>query len=72
MMLQLEHVLPRPYSTVWFGFGRDVETGRELWFASDWRPMRDLAEALAADEDPDIVVEVPAWALFGPGVGDDA
>ena len=52
-------------SSIWHGEGTDLVTGETVLFGGDWRPMRDIADALSnADEDSEpIVAEVPSWAV---------
>ena len=52
-----------PGSTVGTGVGLDAE-GNEITFAADWRPALALAEALAAGEEVEVVLQdwqVLAW-----------
>lgn len=51
------------HGSVGVGIGRDTETGEQVRFGGDWRPMRDLAEAVAEGEEP--VVEVENWQVLG-------
>lgn len=50
--------------------GVDTVSGDTVTFGGDWRPMRDLAEALqaAVDTGADLedlpVAEVPSWAVL--------
>jgi hypothetical protein len=46
--------------TIATGWGLDAD-GDEVRFSGDWRPLRDIAEALEAGED--VQVDVPGWAL---------
>lgn len=53
--------IPPVPTSVWTGRGTD-ENGRVIRFAGDWRPMRDLAQALEVE--PEIPVEVPWWSVL--------
>lgn len=61
MQVIVERVYPEPNATVWRAIGRDAETDQFVGFTGDWRPMRDIWEALDHGEEP--VAEVPDWAL---------
>jgi hypothetical protein len=39
------------------------EAGNKIRFAGDWRPLREIAEAIKQGEEPE--VEVPDWAVLG-------
>lgn len=39
-------------STVGYGYGTDKESGRDVEFIGDHRPMRHLGEALRESEEP--------------------
>lgn len=50
-------------STIGYGQGIDIETGDEIRFCGDHRPLRDLGEALrSASEPPE--VEVEPWQIL--------
>ena len=57
----LERVTVPAWSTIGFGAGLD-EDGRRVRFAGDWRPLRDLGEALAGADEP-VEVEVGDWQV---------
>ena len=52
--------------TIAIGTGKDVATGQEVAFASEPRPMKDVAQAIteAGSEDDLPVVEVEDWQLL--------
>lgn len=43
--------------TTAIGIGRDTLTGELIRFAGDWRPMAELAQAVALDEEALAVIE---------------
>jgi len=43
------------------------EDGQEVVFVGDWRPMRDIAEALLEDDLPPVVAIVPERAILRLG-----
>lgn len=47
--------------------GYDIDTGERIAFHGDWRPMRDVCEAIAtaAEEDDLPVCVVEPWQLAG-------
>ena len=50
-------------STLGFGYGIDVQTGEEIRFCGDHRPLRDLGNALRyASEPPE--VEIESWQIL--------
>ena len=50
-------------STIGYGEGIETETGEEIRFCGDHRPLRDLAEALRyASEPPE--VEIESWQIL--------
>lgn len=52
-------------STIGYGYGTDVETGDEIKFAGDHRPMRDLGYAITqADEDDPPEVELEGYQIL--------
>ena len=61
-LVNVTHVEPAPGQTVWTAEGYEEGTGRPVRFAGDWRPMRDLAEAVEAGVDP--VVELEPWQII--------
>ena len=52
--------------TIAIGTGKDVDTGEEVAFAGEPRPMRDVAQAVAeAETEDDLpIVEVEEWQLL--------
>jgi len=50
-----------PGSTIWIGRGA-TEDGRRITFAGDWRPMRDIYEALDAGDIA--MVELASWQIM--------
>ena len=52
--------------TIAIGTGTDVDTGEEIAFAGEPRPMRDVALAVAESQTEDDlpVVEVEEWQLL--------
>jgi hypothetical protein len=51
-----------PMSTIWLGLGETPE-GKRVRFAGDWRPMRDIYEAM---QDGDIaMVDLEPWMIMG-------
>jgi len=62
MKLTVESVHYEPGSTIATAIGVD-ENGQRWHFAGDWRPMRDVAEALKAGED--VKVDVESWQIMG-------
>lgn len=61
MNVRVETINVPAGSTIGYGTGTDEETGRRVSFSGDWRPMYDLAVALAEGREP--VAEVPSWAV---------
>jgi hypothetical protein len=50
-------------STIGYGYGINVETGAEVHFCGDHRPVRNLGEALRfATEPPE--VEIESWQIL--------
>jgi hypothetical protein len=64
MQVLVKEVFPHPGGTVWVAEGTDTETGREVQFAGDWRPMRWIFEAVHTEGRDDVIAEVPDWALL--------
>ena len=62
MTITLERITIPAGSTIGYGQGIDHE-GRCIRFAGDWRPLRDLGEALAGADEP-IEVEVANWQVL--------
>ena len=50
-------------STIGYGYGTDVETGAEIQFCGDHRPLRILGEALRGASQPP-VVEIESWQIL--------
>lgn len=67
MILSILRVFPRPGSTVWVGEGEDAD-GRVVSFGGDWRPMRDLAEALREAGSAEAWIE--DWQVLAVGEPD--
>jgi len=50
-------------STIGYGEGIETETGEEIFFCGDHRPLRDLGNALRyASEPPE--VEIESWQIL--------
>jgi hypothetical protein len=50
-------------STIGYGYGIDVETGQQIRFCGDQRPLRELGDALRhASEPPE--AEVEPWQIL--------
>ncbi len=50
-------------STLGFGYGIDVQTGEEIRFCGDHRPLRPLGETLrSASEPPE--TEIESWQIL--------
>ncbi len=62
MTIRLERVSVPAGSTIGYGLGVD-ERGCRVRFASDWRPLRDLGEALAGAVEP-ILVGIETWQII--------
>lgn len=56
------HVYPADGQTIWTGTGVEEKTGDHIGFAGDWRPMRDLARAVADGIEP--IVELERWQIL--------
>jgi hypothetical protein len=52
-----------PMSTIWYGEGIRRDNGKSIRFGGDWRPMREIAEALEAHGGV-VIASVPKWALL--------
>ena len=50
-------------STIGYGQGIMIETGEEIRFCGDHRPLRDLGEALRSASEPP-VAEVEHWQIL--------
>ena len=61
ILVEVEAVVQHE-GTVWVFSGREHETGDIVTFGADWRPARDIAEALGEGDEP-IVAAVPDWAV---------
>ena len=59
--VHVTHVNIPAGSTIGHGYGR-TEDGDEVIFGGDWRPMRDLGEALHGSSEP-IPVELEDWQV---------
>lgn len=66
MIVQVTRVHIPAMSTIGYGYGTDVDTGAEVEFVGDHRPMRELGQlvALAArlGEEPP-TTEIEDWQL---------
>lgn len=62
MNVRVETINVPAGSTIGYGTGVDEDTGAAVTFSGDWRPMYDLAVALAEGQEP--VAEVPSWAVL--------
>ena len=62
LTITLERITVPAGSTIRYGLGVDQEGGR-VRFAGDWRPLRDLGEALTVATEP-IDVEVADWQVL--------
>lgn len=51
-----------PQGSVALGFGK-TEDGQDVVFAGDWRPMRDLAEAIEEAGEPQ-PAEIEGWQVI--------
>lgn len=51
-----------PNGSIAIAFGTNVETGKKVSFGGDWRPLRDVAEAI--DNGEYVEVEVEEWQLL--------
>ena len=51
-----------PGSTIWLGIGETKE-GQKVRFAGDWRPMRDIYDAMEAGEVA--MVNLQPWQILG-------
>ena len=64
MKVQVTRINIPPMSTMGFGWGTNEE-GKKVKFAGDWRPMRDLGEAMQQTTSIDpIEVEVESWQIL--------
>ncbi len=50
-------------STIGYGQGIEIETGEEIRFCGDHRPLRDLGEVLRSASDPP-VAEIEHWQVL--------
>ncbi|MFZ3376482.1 MAG: hypothetical protein WA183_13100 [Chthoniobacterales bacterium] len=50
-------------STIGFAQGIDIETGEEICFCGDQRPLRHLGEALRSATEP-LEVEIASWQIL--------
>lgn len=66
MEVLVERVAIPAGSTIGYGMGQ-TRDGLQVVFAGDWRPMRDLGEALARSTEP-IPVEVPDESIVAMGI----
>lgn len=65
--VQVKQVSIPAMSTIGYGYGKNLDTGRLVKFAGDHRPMRDLGDAIAAaqSEDDLPVVDLAGWQVIG-------
>ena len=63
-VLVFEVDVPDAFSTIAIGRGLRQEDGALIRFASDWRPMLDVARAIRDTGHP-VECEVPSWAILG-------
>ena len=62
MAVQVNRVTIPAFSTIGYAYGIDTDTGEEVKFAGDHRPMRYLGEALRAGEVPEVDLE--GWQVL--------
>ncbi len=63
MQVLVEEVYPNgAWATTWTGEGVDFDTGQRVTFVGDWRPMRDIGDAIAELGEA-VLADVPDWAL---------
>lgn len=62
MRVAVDHVRVPAMSTIGYGYGVAVETGEDIVFAGDHRPMRGLAEAVQSGES--VEVELEPWQIL--------
>lgn len=63
MTVRVRRVQIPALGTLGYGFGADVETGREVSFCGDHRPMRGLAEVLQLTTEMPLV-EIEPWQVL--------
>jgi hypothetical protein len=65
MRVAVSRVSVPAMSTIGYGYGTDVETGDEVKFAGDHRPMRELGEGIpySTPDDP-IIVEIEGYQIL--------
>ena len=51
-----------PGQTIGYAWGTDAETGADVFFAGDWRPMLALGEAIG--EEGRIDVSIESWQVI--------
>ena len=63
MRVQILRITIPALSTIGYGHGIEIDTGEEIRFCGDHRPLRDLGEALrSASEPPE--AEVEPWQIL--------
>jgi len=63
MKVRVVRVSVLAMSTIGYGQGTAIETGQEIRFCGDHRPLRDLGEALRSASEPP-VAEVEPWQIL--------
>ncbi len=63
MQLQVHKVTIPSMSSIGYGVGVDVETGEEISFCADHRPMRALGEAMRSAYHPPLA-EIQPWQIL--------
>jgi hypothetical protein len=63
MRVQVFGVSIPALSTIGYGYGISVESGAEIQFCGDRRPLRNLGEALRDAIEPP-VVEIESWQIL--------
>jgi len=63
MKVRVRRIQVPALSTIGYGYGTDVETGEEIRFCGDHRPMRDLGEAMHGAEEPPLA-EIESWQVL--------
>ena len=63
MKVRVRRIQIPALSTIGYGYGTDVETGEQIRFCGDRRPMRDLGEALRVAEVMP-TAEIEPWQLL--------
>lgn len=66
MVILVERIHIPAMSTIGYGHGIDKESGRDVEFIADHRPLRNLGEALRESDEP-IEAEVEDWQVIRIG-----